>query len=186
MGFMKHILAVLAGLALVIAVAIMFIDVSDVDQKTSDEVETEVPALVAPSLPVADPHPVTPRTPVREATPAAPRVESVAPSPPPRVAPPTPRLPERTQSDLERMISINRASIDMCYSLGTMSNPMLSGTIVARIVIEVDGTISGVQWTTNTLNDQTFEQCLRDEILAWRFEPAAARFTGNFTFTFSR
>ena len=182
---MKPILAFLAGLILVIIVAVVYVQVSDVTGdnagETVSEGTNETGSIQVDTTQAATPVTIpersvdlTPPTPIERAPVAHAEV-------PPKV-----ELPLRTQADLERMIGANRVSIDMCYSLGVMSNPSLSGTIVARITIEASGRVSDVQWTTNTLRDMSFEQCLRDEIRAWRFEPAADVFVGDYAFTFSR
>ena len=182
---MKLIRVFLTGLILVIVIAVAFVQLSDTSEKQPDEALS--PSDTETVIEQTETEQVVPASPISERvvdlTPPAPVERAEA---PPVQSAPKIEAPNRTHADLERMISVNRATIDMCYSLGVMNNPSLSGTIVARIAIEANGRVSDVQWTTNTLRDATFEQCLRDEINAWRFEPAGDAFVGEYAFTFSR
>ena len=89
----------------------------------------------------------------------------------------------RSQSGVEYAATASREMIGGCYAIGLAEDPTLSGTIVVRLTVRANGTVSGTEITRSSLDNAAVQECLVAVVSSWRFR-ASSR-TSSFTYPFT-
>jgi hypothetical protein len=71
-----------------------------------------------------------------------------------------------------------------CYTPELSKNKDLQGAVTLTMTVQPDGTASGVQVASSTLNDQTVEGCLVTQVSKWHLPTISAAQPWSWTYTF--
>jgi hypothetical protein len=88
-------------------------------------------------------------------------------------------------SMIEQRVRRHIAGVRACYEQALQNDRTLSGRITAQWTIGLDGTVTSVQITENSMNSDAVEQCISSEVRRMRFEqPDGGTCVVAFPFTF--
>lgn len=80
----------------------------------------------------------------------------------------------------------SRQQVQACYQVALASDPTARGTVRARITVSAEGSVTEVEFLTNTVRNDQMLECLEREIRGWKLGRAAAAYTGTYEFSFAR
>lgn len=78
----------------------------------------------------------------------------------------------RTVEAVRFLLVRNTARVHACYDAALQANPAIAGTLVVRMVIEVDGVVSSVSVGDRTIPEPTMVSCVLQSFRALQFGPS--------------
>jgi len=72
---------------------------------------------------------------------------------------------------IRRVTRRNIAQLRRCYERELIEHPELSGKVVVKYVIAVNGRVTNVKIEQSSLNNSSVLACIEKQLLTWRFPP---------------
>lgn len=92
------------------------------------------------------------------------------------------RAKTRSTQDVLRIVQSHTRALQDCYKQELRYDPGISGKIIVRFIIDVDGSVKDASVVTSSLNSPRMEECILNRIKRWRNFPPCDPSVGDKTY----
>ena len=92
------------------------------------------------------------------------------------------RAKTRSTQEVLRIVQSHTRALQDCYKQELRYDPGISGKIIVRFIIDVDGNVKDASVVTSTLNSPRMEECILNRIKRWRNFPPCDPSVGDKTY----